>query len=55
MSDALTAAHKRITLLQKKVKRNQTILSFMVGLTIRDLTNIPEWVVELLKEIILNL
>ena len=55
MSGGLEAAHKRITLLQKRVKRNQTILSFLIGMSIRDLANIPEWVVSLLKEIVLNL
>ncbi len=55
MSDALDAAHKRITLVQKKVKRNSTILSFLLGLSLRDLTQIPEWLIQLLKEIVLNL
>ena len=55
MSDSIEAAHKRITLIQKKVKRNSTILSFLIGMTIRDLANIPEWVIDLLKEIVLNL
>lgn len=55
MSDSIEAAHKRITLIQKRVKRNSTILSFLIGMTIRDLTNIPEWVIDLLKEVVLNL
>ncbi len=55
MSGGLEAAHKRITLLQKRVKRNQTILSFLLGLTLRDLTQVPEWLIQLLKELVLNL
>ena len=55
MSNSIEAAHKRITLIQKRVKRNSTILSFLIGMTIRDLANIPEWVIDLLKEIVLNL
>lgn len=55
MSNSIEAAHKRITLIQKRVKRNSTILSFLIGMTIRDLANVPEWVIDLLKEIVLNL
>jgi len=55
LSDSIEAAHKRITLIQKKVKRNSTILSFMLGLTIRNLAEIPEWLIDILKEIILSL
>jgi len=51
----MAAAHKRISTLQKKVKRNSTILSFLLGLAIRDLAQAPDWLIDLLKEVVLNL
>lgn len=53
--DALQAAHKRIDNLTKKVNRNRFILSFVFGYTFRDLANVPEWLLQVLKSVILNL
>lgn len=53
--DALMAAHKRIDNLTKKVNRNRFVLSFVFGYTFRDLANVPEWLIQILKSVILNL
>lgn len=53
--DAIDAAHKRIDNLAKRVNRNRTVLSFTVGYTLRDLANIPDWIIDLMKQIVLNL
>lgn len=53
--DALQAAHKRIDNLTKKVNRNRFILSFVFGYTFRNIADVPEWLIQVLKSVVLNL
>lgn len=53
--DPIEAAHKRIDNLSKKVNRNRFILSFLFGYTFRSIADIPDWLITILKQIVLNL
>lgn len=53
--ESAQAAHKRIDAVKKKVGRHTTILSFLVGFNLRDAINVPDWMVEIVREILINL